>query len=154
MRHVIFVCLALGLCAFLGACSPALSPDVTNPDVARPEAVSPSPTADSPAIPSRETADRPEQSLSEESTSALPDSLVQRLKSFLAAETGIRDEAIALKQAQSMEWNNACLEVSSPEELCAEVITPGYRVVLDTPKGEYVVHTDRSGQAFRLAQNP
>jgi hypothetical protein len=144
MRYLVSICLTLLLLMFLSACSP-----VSSPSDSATGAVSPSPTVDSTS-----EADRPVQRSLGDSTSALSDQLTQRLKSFLAEETGIAPEAIALQQSEPVEWTNACLEVASPEEFCAQVITPGYRVVLDTPQGEYVVHTDQLGQAIRLAQVP
>jgi hypothetical protein len=159
MRHPIFVCLALVLLVLLSACSPSLSPETANPEIANPEianseTASSSPTVGSTTTPSKPIADNLNQSPSGDSASELPEAVVQRLKLFLAAETGIEAEAIALQQSEPTEWNNACLEIPDSEEFCAEVITPGYRVVLDTPSGEYVVHTDQSGQTVRLAQTP
>jgi hypothetical protein len=154
MRHAISVCLALVLLVLLSACSPSPSPDAVNPEIANPEAVHPSPTVGSTTTPSEPIADNLDQSPSGDSASELPEAVRQRLKLFLAAETGIEAEAIALQQSEPTEWNNACLEIPKPDEFCAEVITPGYRVVLDTPPGEYVVHTDQSGQTVRLAQTP
>jgi hypothetical protein len=141
VSHIVCVCITLALLMFLSACSLASSPDAA------------SPTVDPIATPSGSVADNPAQS-SSGATVVLPDPVAQRLISFLAAETGVRAEAIALQQAEPMEWNNACLGISSSEEFCAEVITPGYRVVLSTPAGEYVVHTDQSGQTVRLAKSP
>jgi hypothetical protein len=138
---IICVCITLALLMFLSACSPTSSPDAA------------SPTVDSIATPSSSITDHPAQN-SLGATVELPDPVAQRLISFLAAETGVRAEAIALQQSEPMEWNNACLGISSSEEFCAEVVTPGYRVVLSTPAGEYVVHTDQSGQTIRLAKSP
>lgn len=142
ISHIICVCITLALLVFLSACGWAASPDAAPPMV------------ESIETPANPVTDNLEQSLSEQSIAPLPDPVAQRLISFLAAETGVRAEAIALQQSEPVEWNNACLEVSSPEEFCAEVITLGYRVVLSTPAGEYVVHTDQSGQTVRLAKSP
>ncbi len=45
-------------------------------------------------------------------------------------------------------WPDSCLGVETPGVLCAQVITPGYQVILqaaDTPFAEY--HTDLNGRA-------
>lgn len=52
---------------------------------------------------------------------------------------------------EAMNWSNSCLGLMQPEDVCLEVITPGYRIVLRTPKGDYVYHTDATGKKFRAA---
>jgi hypothetical protein len=153
MRQIIFVCLTLVLLVLVSACSPALNSDAINLETGPLEADSPSPTS-TPTDPSNSAADNLNQRSSGDATTVLPNSLTEQLKSFLAAETGITSEAIALQQFEPVDWNNACIGVLSPEEFCAEVITPGYRVVFNTPNGVYVVHTDQSGQTIRLAESP
>lgn len=76
------------------------------------------------------------------------------LVSFLSQESGIPTTEITLRQAEAVNWNDSCLGVSQPDQLCAQVITPGYRVTFDTPRGSFVVHSDRSGRLHRLAQSP
>ena len=46
-----------------------------------------------------------------------------------------------------MQWNgpNSCLGVSSPDAMCAQVITPGYRVVLEANGRQYEYHTNETG---------
>ncbi|MBD1870208.1 hypothetical protein H6F93_26525 [Leptolyngbya sp. FACHB-671] len=139
MRQIIVVCLTLVLLVLVSACSPALNSDAVDPETAPLEADVPSPTATT-------TSPNP--------VTVLPAALTERLKSFLAAETAITSEAIALQQFEPVDWNNACIGVPSPEEFCAEMITPGYRIVFNTPNGAYVVHTDHSGQTIRLAESP
>lgn len=147
MRRLYFVCLTLVLLVLLSACSPAAEIDSASPATGIPPAasVSGTPNADMPNA-DMPNADMPDADISDE--------LVQRLKSFLGQETGIRTGAIALQKTESVEWSDACLGVSNPEEFCAEVITLGYRAVLDTPEGEYIVHTDQAGRVFRIAQTP
>ncbi|NJN59173.1 MAG: hypothetical protein HC879_17590 [Leptolyngbyaceae cyanobacterium SL_5_9] len=95
MRHAISICLALVLLVLLSACSPSPSPDAVNPEIANPEAVRPSPTVGSTTTPSEPIADSLDRSPSGDSASELPEAVRQRLKLFLAAETGIEAEAIA-----------------------------------------------------------
>jgi hypothetical protein len=76
------------------------------------------------------------------------------LISFLSQESGIPTTEITLQRAEAVNWNDSCLGVSQFDELCAQVITPGYRITFDTPRGSFVVHSDRSGRWHRLAQSP
>jgi hypothetical protein len=45
------------------------------------------------------------------------------------------------------EWPNACLGVEQPGVVCAEVITPGFLVVLTAGQTTYEFHTDTTGRA-------
>jgi len=88
------------------------------------------------------------------SNSALPTALLEQAQTFLNQETGIAHEQMRLKASEPVEWSDACLGVVQPDRLCAQRITPGYRIVLTTPQGEYVIHSDRTGNAMQLAQSP
>jgi len=50
------------------------------------------------------------------------------------------------------EWTDSCLGLGTAEESCAQVITPGWRVVLDVDGTEYVFRTDMSGGIIRREQ--
>lgn len=63
---------------------------------------------------------------------------------------GIPSHEISLVSAEAVDWPDACLGVSNPDELCAQVITPGYRIILGRLDKQYEFHTDRSGQNIRL----
>lgn len=48
---------------------------------------------------------------------------------------------------ESVTWSDACLGIETPGIACAQVITPGYIVVLDTGILAYTFHTDANGHA-------
>ena len=54
-----------------------------------------------------------------------------------------------LAEVERVDWPNACLGVQQAEEFCAEVITPGYRIIIETDAGEVEYHTDLSTQVRR-----
>jgi hypothetical protein len=76
--------------------------------------------------------------------------LVEDLKSVLAAKTGISATDILLKSAEAVDWPDACLGLAKPDEACAQVLTPGYRVILSASLQNYEFHTNRSGTLVRL----
>ncbi len=47
------------------------------------------------------------------------------------------------------EWLNACLGLAEEDEMCAQVITPGYQVTLRADGEEYVLRTDETGEVIR-----
>ena len=60
----------------------------------------------------------------------------------LAGRTGLAAEAIQLVSVEPVEWSDASLGCPQPGMMYAQVITPGYRVVLEAEKQEYEYHTD------------
>lgn len=70
---------------------------------------------------------------------------------FAAAELGMDAASIQVVSVESVEWRNSCLGVDKPGEMCMDVITPGYRVVLDVGGQEVAVHTNQDASVMRLA---
>jgi hypothetical protein len=67
----------------------------------------------------------------------------------LSKELGIPVGKIDYVSFSREKWPDACLGLSEPEEMCAQVITPGWRVVLVAEEQQYVYRTDASGEAIR-----
>lgn len=72
----------------------------------------------------------------------------------LAKQLGVSPADIRLIQSEPVQWSDACLGAPKPGEMCAQVITPGYLLRLDTPRGPYEVHTDERGVSFRIVPAP
>lgn len=86
------------------------------------------------------------------SDAGAPADVVEDIKSILSAETGIPSYDLLLVSTEAVEWSDACLGLAAPDELCAQVITPGYRVVLSSLDRHYVYHTDQTGTNIRRAE--
>jgi hypothetical protein len=69
----------------------------------------------------------------------------------LADRTGVNIAEVQVVSIQQTEWNDACLELGQPNEMCAQVMVPGYRIVLEVEGQQYVYHTDMVGDALRQA---
>lgn len=67
----------------------------------------------------------------------------------LAEELSIPVEEIVLVSYERVEWADACLEFAEADEMCAQVITPGWRVVLEAGGQQYEFHTDLQGENLR-----
>ncbi len=72
----------------------------------------------------------------------------------LAQQLGLDPAAITIVSADAVEWPNSCLGVVKPGEMCADVITPGYKVVLEAQGKKYEVHTSENGASVRIAPAP
>jgi outer membrane lipoprotein-sorting protein len=58
--------------------------------------------------------------------------------------------SFTIMQAKEQTWNDGCLSLARPEDVCARGLVPGWRVVVGAPEQSLVYHTDRTGSAFRL----
>lgn len=70
---------------------------------------------------------------------------------FLAEELGIDPAMISLAGFEPVEWPDSCLGVAEPGIMCAEVITPGYRVVFSAAGSGYELHTNQDGSQVVIA---
>jgi hypothetical protein len=80
----------------------------------------------------------------------IPDAF-QPARDDLAKELGISPNQIQVQSSEEVMWRDSCLGVVVPGEMCAQVITPGFRVVFTTPQGDIEYHTNQSGNSFRKA---
>jgi len=71
-------------------------------------------------------------------------------KADLAGRLGVSAEAVREAAVEAVNWPDACLGVAAPGAYCAQVVTPGYRVILEAGGVAYEYHTDQRGAA-RLA---
>lgn len=72
----------------------------------------------------------------------------------LAAQLGVSPEDIRILSFEPVEWPDACLGIQTPGMMCAQVITPGFRVLLEAEGKLYEFHTDLSGSDVRFATLP
>lgn len=66
----------------------------------------------------------------------------------LAARLEVEPEAIDLLSNEPTEWSDSCLGVQEPDTLCLQVITPGYKVLMEHDGTQYEYHTDLNGTAI------
>jgi hypothetical protein len=125
------------LSAALAACAPRASEGENG----IPPAESPSPPVNTTALPASPTPTA--------EGIVIPEQLKPAWEA-VAQERSVSPEEVQLQQYTFVEWSDSCLGAAGPEEMCLQVITPGYRAVFSTPQGEVVVHTDSSGQIFRI----
>lgn len=70
---------------------------------------------------------------------------IQALSNTLQADPS----TITVVEVTPMEWTDSCLGLGGPQEMCLQVITPGYLVVLSVDGVEYQFRTDQSGDIIR-----
>lgn len=58
--------------------------------------------------------------------------------------------ALRITQAQKQSWGDSCLGLAEPGKLCAQVIVPGWKVVVTDGQRKFVYRTDEKGQQVKL----
>jgi hypothetical protein len=70
---------------------------------------------------------------------------------FLAGELGVDAGEIEVVALEGAEFTDSCLGLGQANELCAQVMTPGWQFTLSAGGQEYEVRTDATGQVVRVA---
>ena len=70
----------------------------------------------------------------------------------LVGRLGIQPEQVDLLSAELTDWPNACIGIDQPDVACAEVITPGFKIILEHAGTQYEYHTDAAGTLVLLAE--
>ncbi|MCL4559622.1 MAG: DUF333 domain-containing protein [Chloroflexi bacterium] len=78
------------------------------------------------------------------------DLAVEAVRTFLASGLSIDPSAISLISVEAVTWSDACLGLGTAAEACAQVQTPGYRIIVQTPNGQpSTFRTDLTGSSIR-----
>jgi hypothetical protein len=76
------------------------------------------------------------------------------MATLLARQLGIARSEVTVVSSDAVEWPDACLGVTLEGEMCAQVITPGYKIVLAAGGADYTYHTDQGASWYRLVAGP
>ena len=113
-------------------------------DANAPNNTTPLPSDLTPMVPAQ-----PPQGDSTPMTPAIPspasglENLVQGAKADLAQRLSISTDQISLVEATEMEWSDSSLDCPQPDMSYLQVITPGYRILLETNGTQYEYHSNR-----------
>ncbi len=75
-------------------------------------------------------------------------------KQYLAEQLGIEPSAITPLEATAENWSDACLGLPTEFELCAQVVTPGYRFVVQADGETYEIRTNDNASVIRFQRAP
>ena len=70
-------------------------------------------------------------------------------RKMLMEQLNVDVDLIGLVSAEQIDWPDACMGIQQANVMCAQVITPGYKVVLSANGLEYEFHTNESGDVVR-----
>ncbi|MGD1996956.1 MAG: hypothetical protein PVH62_09300 [Anaerolineae bacterium] len=82
-----------------------------------------------------------------------PIDVVNAAVAHLASELDISQDEVTLLSVEAVQWSDTSLGCAQPGEMYAQVITPGYRVILGAGGEEYELHTDEAGQNVVLCNS-
>lgn len=87
----------------------------------------------------------PEPPLPEETPMPARPQVVEKAEADLAARSGTSPEDIRLLELREVEWRDTSLGCPQPGMMYAQVITPGYLLVLEARGQSYEYHADKQG---------
>jgi hypothetical protein len=70
----------------------------------------------------------------------------------LAQQSGASPDQIKLISMEAVEWNDASLGCPQPGFMYAQVITPGYKIILEAQGQQYEYHTDQKANVVWCQQ--
>ncbi len=118
-----------------------LSAPMANPQTATEQ--SPSPTSSMPDVPIQNA----------ENVTFAPREITEKTKADLAKQFGVDTNQIRVVEARAVTWPDASLGCPQPEMAYAQVITPGYWILLEAEGKQYPYHTDQNGQIILCLGN-
>lgn len=146
----------------LAGCATAPDPEPATPE-SRPEPPPPVAIVEPKPEPSVTGAEiEPETAAPEPTSVVITDEAVRdpadqkaaELAQVLGARLGLQPEDLIVVEAAESLWPNACLGFPSDGEICAEVLTPGYAVILEVDGLLYSFRTDETLERIRLVAAP
>lgn len=69
---------------------------------------------------------------------------------YLSRLIGISIGDIKVVSVEAVQWPDSCLGLAQSSEMCAEMIVPGYKIILQVGNNTYEIHTDQTGENIRL----
>ena len=70
-------------------------------------------------------------------------------RAALANDLGVQETALQVVSGEPVEWNDSALGCPAPDQMALQVITPGYRFVLQSGAKSYELHTDAGKRVVR-----
>jgi hypothetical protein len=72
--------------------------------------------------------------------------LVEQARQILAERISVADGEVSVTSTEDVAWSDSSLGCPDPERMYAQVITPGYRIVLEAGGETYTFHASEQGE--------
>ena len=80
----------------------------------------------------------------------LPATVAAAVRQDLSRSTGIAADKLKVTESSRQSWPNTCLGLGSSDEICAQMIVEGWRVVVSDGRQTWVYRTNARGNILRL----
>ncbi|HSL29076.1 MAG TPA: hypothetical protein VK900_07750 [Anaerolineales bacterium] len=80
----------------------------------------------------------------------LPPDVALNVQNQISETLAVPLESIQIQDVAKMDWPNSCLGLPEGDEVCAEVITPGWLLTFSIDNQEYRYRVDSTGTVIRL----
>ncbi|MFZ6030100.1 MAG: hypothetical protein ACOYYS_20485 [Chloroflexota bacterium] len=81
-------------------------------------------------------------------TAQLPPQAVLETAARLSQSLNVSIESVEIVEFERVDWPNACLGVTREGQACADVITPGFRIVLNANDQQYEFRSNEDGSVI------
>lgn len=78
---------------------------------------------------------------------------VAQARQDLSSRLSVQESQISVERVEEVDWRDSSLGCPQPGQMYAQVITPGYRIVLRVKDQTYEYHADRGNRVI-YCQNP
>ena len=72
-----------------------------------------------------------------------------RVRNRAASDLGVSESLVTIMKSEPKEWPDACLGLVGLEEMCAQVITPGFEVKVEVQGKLYTYRTNIDGSIVK-----
>ena len=77
---------------------------------------------------------------------------VANARQAVATKEGVAIKQVIILKVEEIDWPDSCLGISEPNLFCAQVITPGYRIIIRGTKDYYEYRTNKDGTQVVLVR--
>ena len=74
---------------------------------------------------------------------------VEIVRDQVASQLNVEASNLGLVSVEPIDWPDACLGILHEGDICAQVITPGFRITFSSAGQNYTYHTDLSASMIR-----
>ena len=78
--------------------------------------------------------------------------LLDAVRAAAAEQAGVVEEEVEISLFEEAEWPDACLGLATEDEMCAQVIVPGFRVIAEAGGEILAYRTNADGAILRLEE--
>ncbi|HLO16424.1 MAG TPA: hypothetical protein VK206_16450 [Anaerolineales bacterium] len=79
----------------------------------------------------------------------LPPDVALNVQNQISATLGVALENIKIEKVEQMDWPDSCLGLPEANEVCAQVVTPGWMLTFNINGQRYQYRVDKTGTIIR-----